>query len=97
MSPVASRVLTRLSPSEPPGRVSDFTVMSGLAFWNAAMSALALATSVSVEPDRKVIVVVAPPSSPPELLPRLPALQLVNASVADAAKAPTASNRRATG
>ena len=59
MSPVASLVLTRLSPSEPPGRVSVLIVIPGLAAWKAAMMAFALATSVSPFPVRKVISVAA--------------------------------------
>ena len=44
MSPVDSRVLTRLSPSPPPGRVSSLTVMSGLASSNALITASAIMT-----------------------------------------------------
>ena len=55
MSPVASRVFTRLSPSEPPGRVSCLIVMLGLAAVKASITAFALATSVSVAPVRSVI------------------------------------------
>src|SRR5215207_3244725 len=77
MSPVDSRVFTRLSPSEPPGRESSLTVISGLAALKASIIALALATSVSVLPWRNVIVTAPaePPAPPSSLLPRLPALQ----------------------
>lgn len=73
MSPVASRVFTRLSPSEPPGRVSCLIVMFGLAAVKASITAFALATSASSAPVRSVIVV-APALPSPLLLPRLPAL-----------------------
>src|SRR4029453_13437931 len=86
ISPVESRVLTRLSPSEPPGRVSCLTVMFGLAAWKAAITAFALATSVSVAPVRNVIVV-APALPSPLLLPRLPALHPAANSVVAAARA----------
>ena len=56
ISPVANRVFTRLSPSEPPGRVSCVILMLGLAAWKASITAFAPATSVSVFPVRKVIV-----------------------------------------
>ena len=55
MSPVASRVFTRLSPSEPPGGCRVLIVMLGLAAWKASITAFALATSVSVAPVRNVI------------------------------------------
>jgi hypothetical protein len=42
-SPVDRRVLIRLSPSVPWGRVSNLTVMSGLAFSKASMSGFAVA------------------------------------------------------
>ena len=79
ISPVASFVFTRLSPSEPPGRVSSLTVMLGLAAWKASITAFALATSVSEDPWRNVISV-APALPSPLLLPRLPALQPANSS-----------------
>src|SRR5689334_7783262 len=90
MSPVDRRVLTRLSPSDPPGRVSSLTVMVGLAAWNALITAFALATVGSSLPERNVIVVV-PPLPPEPLLPRLPALHAVKASelVSAAASAAT--------
>ncbi len=43
MSPVASLVFTRLSPSPPPGRDSTLTVISGFAAWNASPTAFAVA------------------------------------------------------
>jgi hypothetical protein len=95
ISPVANRVFTILSPSEPPGRVSSLIVMSGLAALKASTTALALATSVSVAPWRNVIVTAladAPP--PPSLLPRLPALQPAATSVLAVARATSAALRR---
>src|SRR5689334_16086273 len=77
MSLVDKRVLIRLSPSEPPGRVSILTVMPGLAFSKAAITAFPLATEASSFGERNVIVV---PLPLPLLLPRLPALQPVNAA-----------------
>src|SRR5262245_30251969 len=41
MARVAKRVLTRLSPSVPPGRVSTLTVIVGFAWWNAAARSVA--------------------------------------------------------
>src|SRR5215467_15569404 len=41
MVPVDKRVLTRLSPSVPPGRVSTLTVIVGFALWNAAAMSFA--------------------------------------------------------
>src|SRR5215471_10694406 len=41
MVPVDKRVLTRLSPSVPPGRVSTLTVIVGFALWNAAARSVA--------------------------------------------------------
>src|SRR5690349_15955432 len=81
MSLVDNRVLIRLSPSEPPGRVSILTVMPGLAFSKAAITAFPLATEASSFGERNVIVVPLPLPLPlPLLLPRLPALQPVNAA-----------------
>ena len=83
-----------LSPSDPPGRVSVLTVMPGLAAWNASITALALATSVSVLPVSQVIVTAPalpwPPPPPPLLLPRLPALHPAANSVVAAARATSA-------
>src|SRR5206468_5299816 len=69
MSPVDSLVLTRLSPSEPPGRVSVFTLMSGLAFSNAATSAAAALTVASPLSTNKVIVVLPEPELELDELP----------------------------
>ena len=66
MSPVDSLVLTMLSPSEPPGRVSVLTVMSGLAFSNAAITAFAGLTVVSALSVSRVISVL-PELEPEEL------------------------------
>src|ERR1700712_4026301 len=66
MSPVASLVLIRLSPSLPAGRDSTFTVISGFAAWNASATDLAMAwlpAELSTRNDNSV----APPS--PELEP----------------------------
>src|SRR5215831_8741435 len=41
MVPVDKRVLTRLSPSVPPGRVSTLTVIVGFALWKAAARSFA--------------------------------------------------------
>src|SRR3954447_5010944 len=95
MSPVDSRVLTRLSPSDPPGREeSSLIVIPGFADWKAATSAFVLATSVSEGPARNVIVV--PPALPPPLLlPRLPALQPAANSALAVARVTSAAPRRA--
>src|SRR5215203_4845290 len=93
ISPVANRVFTRLSPSEPPGRVSCVILMLGLAAWNASITAFAPATSVSVFPLRNVIVV-APALPSPPLLPRLPALQPAAIRVLAVARATSAALRR---
>src|SRR3954468_17201783 len=95
MSPAESRVLTRLSPSDPPGRVSCLMVMLGFAAVKALITAFALATSVSVVPVRNVIVVLAAlPELPGSLLPRLPALQPAATRALVAAKATSATPRR---
>src|SRR5215204_4284491 len=93
ISPVANRVFTKLSPSEPPGRVSCVILIFGLAAWNASITAFAPATSVSVAPVRNVIVV-APALPSPLLLPRLPALQPAATSVLAVARATSAALRR---
>ena len=73
MSPVDRRVLTRLSPSAPPGRVSSLTAMSGFAFWNAAIAVSASLTLFWSLLVRNVIWVF--PDVSPSLEPSEPALQ----------------------
>src|SRR5918994_4447310 len=93
ISPVANRVFTRLSPSEPPGRVSCGILTFGQAACNALITDFEPSTSVSVFPVRKVIVV-APALPSPLLLPRLPALQPAATSVLAVARATSAALRR---
>src|SRR3954451_25444222 len=94
MSPVDNRVLTRLSPSEPPGRVSTFTVMFGFAAVKSLTIWLAVFTVASPLSTRKVRLTF-PPLSPLSLPPRrLPALQaLVTASEPATAKSAHAGRR----
>src|SRR5262245_57922755 len=57
MVPVDRRVLTRLSPSVPPGRVSTLTVIVGFAWWNAvAMSFANFVAAGSLPPAINVMV-----------------------------------------
>src|SRR3954451_2042323 len=73
---VDSRVLIRLSPSAPPGRVSIFSVTSSFFALKSFTSAVVIATVASPLSTRNVIVVPLPPL----LEPREPALQAVRAS-----------------
>ena len=84
MSPVDSLVLTRLSPSAPPGRVSSLTVMSGLASSNALITASAILMLLGSLLVRNVI-------SLPELLSSEPPSPLQ----ADRDSAPAARNATA--
>src|SRR4051812_45170862 len=69
MSPVESRVLTRLSPSVPPGRGSALTVIEGLALWKALTRSLANVVLAGSLPAASSEMVVAPPDPPDELQP----------------------------
>ena len=71
MSPVESWVLTRLSPSPPPGRVSSLTSMSSFSASNALMTASAILTLFGSLLVRNEIVVLPDSSS---LDPSEPAL-----------------------
>src|SRR3954452_4840763 len=78
MSPVDSRVLIRLSPSVPPGRVSTLTVMFGFFAWKSLANCSASFTSWSWFVVRYVISTEPPPAS--SLDPRLPALHAASTS-----------------
>jgi hypothetical protein len=72
-----------LSPSEPPGRDSTFTVMPGFCAMNASAALSAAFTVFWLLVTRKVREI----PSPPPLEPRLPALQPARASATPAASA----------
>ena len=61
MVPVDKRVLMRLSPSVPPGRVSTLTVIVGFALWNAAAISFANFVAAGSFPPAINEIVVAPP------------------------------------
>src|SRR3954466_2739831 len=69
MSPVERRVLTRLSPSVPPGRGSTLTVMDGLALWKPAARSLANFVAAGSLPPARSEIVVAPDDPPDKLQP----------------------------
>src|SRR3954447_22969510 len=86
ISPVARRVLTRLSPSPPCGRVSLLIVTFGFLAWNALARALA-GSSVGSElpPSQESVTawplpLLAPPPPPLSSLPKPP--QAASAPVA---------------
>jgi hypothetical protein len=83
MSPVDNRVLIRLSPSLPPGRLSTLMLMLGFFALKSFASWFAVEIVVSALSTRKVRVTL-PPLESPLLEPRLPAPH------AESAKAPTA-------
>src|SRR5215467_9480574 len=60
MVPVDKRVLTRLSPSVPPGRVSTLTVIVGFAEWKAAAMSFANFVAAGSFPPAISVIVVGP-------------------------------------
>src|SRR3954453_9852298 len=87
---VDSRVLIRLSPSAPPGRVSSFTVTSSFLALKSFTRAVDCATVASPLSTRNVMVVPLPPL----LEPREPALHAVMASEATATPVTITQERR---
>src|SRR4051812_15617787 len=69
MSPVERRVLIRLSPSVPPGRVSTLTVMDGFALWKPVARSLANFVAAGSLPPARSETVEAPGDPPDELQP----------------------------
>ena len=94
MSPVDSFVLTRLSPSEPPGRVSVLDRDAGVGGLEGLDQGLRARDSVSPFAVSNVISW-RRHCLPPLLLPRLPALQPANISAAAVPAATSATPRRA--
>src|SRR5689334_15176820 len=90
ISPVARRVLTRLSPSPPCGRVSILIVTFGFLAWKAAASALA-GVSVCSELSTSHESVTASPLPP--LVPPLPPPLSSLPKPPQAASAPVATSR----
>src|SRR5437868_3087830 len=86
MLPVAKRVLTRLSPSVPPGRVSTLTVIVGFALWNAAARSVANFVAAGSFPAASNEIVTGPlelePLEPEPLEPELGVLDEHPASAA---------------
>jgi hypothetical protein len=92
IEPVDSFVLTRLSPSVPPGWISVLTVTPGFAFWKASttdFAALMVAAVLSM--NRLIVLPPFEPPPPPELLvpprPELQAVMVINAPTATPAVA----------